>query len=83
MSTDVMRYRGYTAVIRYSAEDKCLFGEVVGIKHIIGFHGNSVEKMESEFKTSIDTYTVYAPGMVLEKPQATRRKPGAHKNPSR
>lgn len=58
MSGNIMQYKGYTARIEYSAEDGCLIGEVIGIKHIIGFHGNSVEDMEREFKISIDTYLV-------------------------
>ena len=51
-----MEYRGYTALIEYSAEDECLVGRVVGITDGIGFHGDSVAQMKREMKLSVDAY---------------------------
>jgi len=51
-----MEYKGYTALIEYSAEDGCLVGRVVGITDGIGFHGDSVAQMKREMKLSVDAY---------------------------
>ncbi len=56
MNENTMEYKGYTAVIQYSAEDECLVGEVAGIADKIGFHADSVEELRHEFKISIDSY---------------------------
>lgn len=51
-----MIYKGYTAKIHYSDDDDCLVGRVIGIRHIISFHGSSVEEMRQAFKEAIDFY---------------------------
>lgn len=56
MNENFLKYKGYTAQVTYSPEDKCLVGRVIGIKHIIGFHGDSLQEIQGEFKLSIDTY---------------------------
>lgn len=53
---NIMKYKGYSARIEYSAEDECLVGRVLGIRSIIGFHGESVEEVEREFRGMIDFY---------------------------
>lgn len=40
-----MTYKGYTAKIEYSDEDKCLIGRISGIRNIVTFHGDSVKKI--------------------------------------
>lgn len=52
----VMKYRGYSALIRYSPEDECLVGRVLGINDIVGFHGESVTDMRHELKVAVDSY---------------------------
>lgn len=39
---NTMTYKGYTAIISFSAEDGCLVGRLAGINDIVGFHGDSV-----------------------------------------
>ncbi|MBF6593463.1 MAG: type II toxin-antitoxin system HicB family antitoxin [Thermaceae bacterium] len=51
-----MTYKGYTAKLIYSEEDSCFVGRVLGIRHIIGFHGDSVEELRQAFEESIDFY---------------------------
>ncbi len=53
---NIMKYKGYLARIEYSADDGCLIGRVIGMRDIIGFHGDSVEAIEKEFHESIDFY---------------------------
>lgn len=56
MSENILRYKGYTAEIKFDADDGILVGIVLGIKDIIDFHGNSVESIRKEFKVAIDEY---------------------------
>jgi len=53
---NTMQYKGYTALIEYSAEDECFVGQVVGTKHSIIFDGTSVEEIRANFIDMIDDY---------------------------
>jgi predicted HicB family RNase H-like nuclease len=53
---NTMRYKGYTALIEYSAEDGCFIGQVVGIKHAVIFDGTSVDEIRANFEGMIDDY---------------------------
>ncbi len=56
MGANIMHYKGYPARVEYSAEDGCLVGRVLGIRDIIGFHGDSVVEAENDFREAIDFY---------------------------
>lgn len=56
MSANIMHYKGYPARVEYSAEDGCLVGRVLGIRDIIGFHGDSVAEAEKDFREAVDFY---------------------------
>jgi len=53
---NTMQYKGYSAIVRYSAEDVCLVGHITGINDIVGFHGDSVEEIRKAFEESVDFY---------------------------
>ena len=53
---NTMRYKGYSAIVQYSAEDGCLVGHIAGINDIVGFHGDSVEEMRKAFEEAVDFY---------------------------
>jgi len=53
---NTMQYKGYTALIEYSAEDECFVGQVVGTRHVIIFDGTSVEEIRTNFQGMIDHY---------------------------
>ena len=53
---DLLKYKGYRARIRYSEEDKCFVGEVLGIRDIIAFDGQNIQELKEMFKESIDDY---------------------------
>ena len=53
---NTMQYRGYSAIVQYSAEDACLVGHITGINDIVGFHGDSVEEMRKAFEEAVDFY---------------------------
>ena len=51
-----MTYKGYTAMIGFSAEDECLVGHIAGINDVIGFHADSVEEIRKVFHETVDDY---------------------------
>lgn len=65
-----MTYKGYKAKIEYSEEDDCLVGRVIGINHIISFHGSSIAEVREAFKEAIDFYLSTEP--MPEKPFSGR-----------
>ena len=57
MTTNVMEYKGYTAIIQFSAEDNEFFGTVKDIDlHVINFGGKSVAELKKHMKESVDGY---------------------------
>ncbi len=53
---NLISYKGYTARIDFDADDKVFFGRVLGIKDIIGFHGETVTELIADFHHAIDHY---------------------------
>ena len=55
--SNIMRYKGYWAEIKYSDEDECFCGKIEGLKNtLILFEGNSVKELKKDFKEAIDSY---------------------------
>lgn len=52
----LMQYKGYTAKIEYSEDDKEFVGRVLGTRDVIGFHGKSVADLEKDFAETVDFY---------------------------
>lgn len=53
---NAMSYRGYTARIEFDAEDHIFVGQVIGIRDIVSFHGESVHELETHFHEVVDDY---------------------------
>lgn len=51
-----MTYKEYTAQIVYSEEDGCFVGDLIGIRDIVSFHGDSVAEIRTAFEESVDDY---------------------------
>ena len=51
-----MNYKGYFAKVEFDPEDHIFVGHIIGIRDIVGFHGESVEELETAFKESVDNY---------------------------
>lgn len=51
-----MKYKGYSADIEYSAEDKCLVGHIAGITDIVGFHADTVDELQVAFEEAVEDY---------------------------
>jgi predicted HicB family RNase H-like nuclease len=53
---NTMTYKGYSARIEYSDEDKCFVGHIAGIQDVVGFHGDSVAELRAAFEEAVDDY---------------------------
>jgi len=51
-----LNYKGYLARIEFDPEDHIFVGRVVGIRDVIGFHGESVQELENAFQEAVDNY---------------------------
>ncbi len=52
----MMTYKGYIGHITYDDEAKLLHGEVVNIRDVVTFQGQSVDELERAFHDSVDDY---------------------------
>lgn len=51
---NTMSYKGYTARVEFDERDNLFVGRVLGVKAIIGFHGETVADLRSDFEAAID-----------------------------
>ena len=51
-----MTYQNYSAKVEYDPVDKIFVGHIVGIRDIVGFHGSTVEELESAFHDAVHHY---------------------------
>lgn len=55
--SNIMKYKGYWAEIKYSDEDECFCGKIEGLKNdLILFEGETVKELKKDFKEAIDSY---------------------------
>ncbi|HKH20883.1 MAG TPA: type II toxin-antitoxin system HicB family antitoxin [Gammaproteobacteria bacterium] len=55
-SATAMKYRGFEAAIEYDHDTRLLYGQVLGLHEIVGFHGASVDELEYAFHAAVDDY---------------------------
>ena len=67
---NMMKYKGYIAHIEYDEEDRIFVGHLAGIKDIVGFHGTTVNELESAFQESVNNYIAIGEktGRLAQKP---------------
>jgi predicted HicB family RNase H-like nuclease len=51
-----MEYKGYVGGVEFDDEAKMLHGEVIGIRDVVTFEGESVAEIERAFRDSVDDY---------------------------
>jgi predicted HicB family RNase H-like nuclease len=51
-----MTYGNYKAKVEYDPIDKIFVGHIIGIRDIVGFHGRTVEELESAFHEAVEHY---------------------------
>ena len=63
-----MIYQNYLARVEYDPADKIFVGHIVGIRDIVGFHGSTVEELESAFHEAVEHYLEVC-GKIGQQPQ--------------
>ena len=53
---NTLSYKGYTAKIEFDPDDNILFGNIIGIRDTVGFHGESVTELKEAFQEAVDFY---------------------------
>ncbi len=51
-----MKYKGYTGVVEFDDDVNIFHGEVIGLKDVITFQGESVEELKKAMAESVDYY---------------------------
>lgn len=51
-----LKYEGYIGSVKYSNDDKILYGKVIGISDLISYEGNSISELEKNFNESVEDY---------------------------
>jgi predicted HicB family RNase H-like nuclease len=65
-----MKYKGYIGQVIYDENAKIFHGDVIGLKDVITFQGESVRELEQAFKDSVDDYLEFCEQRG-EKPEKT------------
>ena len=67
---NTLSYKGYTAKIEFDPDDNLLFGNIVGIRDTVGFHGETVAELKDAFREAVDFYleSCEKSGRVPDKP---------------
>ncbi|HSC25379.1 MAG TPA: type II toxin-antitoxin system HicB family antitoxin [Candidatus Babeliales bacterium] len=55
----MMKYKGYFGEVTYDDKAKIFHGEVIGLKDIITFQGESVNELKKAFQDSINDYLTW------------------------
>ncbi|MEA1911960.1 MAG: type II toxin-antitoxin system HicB family antitoxin [Spirochaetota bacterium] len=53
---NTLNYKGYTAKIEFDPDDDILFGNLLGIRDTVGFHGETVNELKQAFHEAVDFY---------------------------
>jgi predicted HicB family RNase H-like nuclease len=67
---NILKYNGYFGSIEGSPEDDCLFGELLFIRALVTYEGQTVRELDQAFREAVDDYleTCKAQGVEPETP---------------
>ena len=67
---NTMSHKGYSARVEYDERDNILVGRILGIRSIIGFHGETVSELRLKFEKAVEDYLTdcKAEGVKPERP---------------
>jgi predicted HicB family RNase H-like nuclease len=51
-----LKYKGYFAKVEFDSEDHLFIGHIIGIRDVVGFHGESVLELEKAFQEAVNNY---------------------------
>jgi predicted HicB family RNase H-like nuclease len=81
----MMEYKGYFAKVEFDDEDNIFHGEIINLRDVITFEGETVEELRKAFHDSVEDYLEFCAerGEDPEKPYSgkfmVRVDPGLHK----
>ena len=55
---NLLKYKGYYGTVEFSIEDNCLFGQVIGIRSLVNYEGETIEQLKAAFKEGVDDYLI-------------------------
>lgn len=82
----MMEYKGYFAKVEFDDDDNIFHGEIINLRDVITFEGETVKELKQAFQDSIDDYLDFCKqrGEDPEKPYSgkfvVRVEPELHKN---
>jgi predicted HicB family RNase H-like nuclease len=53
---DLLKYKSFAGTVEYSAADKCLYGQIVGIPDRIIYEGADLDELQKYFKQAVIEY---------------------------
>lgn len=51
-----LEFRGYQGTVEYSAEDNCLFGQIIGINDLVNYEALEVSELKKAFEEAVTDY---------------------------
>lgn len=54
--TRALQHKGYFGVVEFDYDDHTFYGDVINMRDVIAFEGQTVEELESSFRTAVDAY---------------------------
>nr|WP_201280436.1 type II toxin-antitoxin system HicB family antitoxin [Hassalia byssoidea] len=81
----MMNYKGYEAIVEFDDDAEIFHGEVINLRDVITFQGNTVAELKQAFHDSVDVYLDFCSlrGEEPEKPFSgkfvVRINPSLHK----
>jgi predicted HicB family RNase H-like nuclease len=51
-----MNYKGYFARVEFDPDDHIFVGHIMGIRDVVGFHGESVVELDAAFREAVNDY---------------------------
>jgi len=55
----MMEYKGYVGKVELDEEAGVLYGEVINVRDVITFEGDSVEEVQKAFHESVEDYLAF------------------------
>lgn len=55
----MLKYKGYTGVVKYDDEAEIFHGEVINLRDVITFQGTTAKQLKQAFQDSIDDYLAF------------------------
>ncbi len=53
---NMLSYKDYMGTVEFSAEDRCLYGQIAFIRDLVNYEASTVEALEAAFFEAVDDY---------------------------